>query len=98
MCKSLNGVAVVNVIVVVVVAVLLGVLSRPMPALAQLPPEVKSDLGPDVPAFRVRPGYRVTRAVAAKRLRNVRFIQCVPDGKTLFVANREDGVVYALRD
>src|SRR5947207_13988004 len=68
------------------------------PAPAQLPADVKSDLGPDVPAFKVRPGYRVTRAVADKKLRNVRFLQFSQDGKTLFVSNREDGAIYALRD
>src|SRR5258708_40142503 len=36
---------------------------------AQLPAEVKSDLGPDVPALRVRPGYRVTRAVPDDAIR-----------------------------
>src|SRR5437773_5279245 len=68
------------------------------PAVAQLPAEIKSDLGPNVPAFKVRPGYRVTRAVADKKLRNVRFVQFSQDGKTLFVSNREDGAIYALRD
>src|SRR5881392_1989080 len=66
------------------------------PAMAQLPPDLKSDLGPGVPALRVRPGYRVTRAVADKKLRNVRFLQFSQDGKTLFVSNGEDGVIYAL--
>jgi glucose/arabinose dehydrogenase len=51
-----------------------------------------------VPAFRVRPGYRVTLAVAAGKLPEARFIQFSEDGKTLFVADRENGVVYALRD
>src|SRR3954467_4564031 len=67
-------------------------------ALAQLPNDVKSDLGPDVPAFKVRPGYRVTRALPAKKLRNVRFIQFSADGKTLFVSSREDGEIYALSE
>ena len=44
-------------------------------AFAQLPPDVKSDLGPDVPAFKVRPGYRVTRALPNKKVKNIRFIQ-----------------------
>jgi glucose/arabinose dehydrogenase len=65
---------------------------------AQLPAEIKSDLGPDVPAFKVRPGFRVTRAVADKKLKNVRFMQFSADGKTLYVSDREDGVIYALRD
>src|SRR5437773_10019959 len=68
------------------------------PAIAQLPADLKSDLGPNVPAFKVRPGYRVTRAVVEKKLRNVRFVQFSQDGKTLFVSNREDGVIYALSD
>jgi glucose/arabinose dehydrogenase len=82
----------------IAVVVSLFVLLSLHAALAQLPPDVKSDLGPDVPAIRVRPGYRVTRAVVKGKLRNVRFIQFAADGKTLFVSNREDGVVYALRD
>src|SRR4051794_7431769 len=36
---------------------------------AQLPADLKSDLGPDVPAFKVRPGYRVTRAVPDDAIR-----------------------------
>src|SRR5262245_55885802 len=67
-------------------------------AFAQLPADVKSDVGPDVPAFKVRPGYRVTRVVPDKALRDVRFIQFSEDGKTLFVSDRENGVIYALRD
>src|SRR4051794_5534985 len=67
-------------------------------AQAQLPPEIKSDLGPDVPAFKVRPGYRVTRALPNKKVKNIRFIQFSQDGKTLFISNREDGEIYALRD
>ena len=36
----------------------------PAGASAQLPSDLKdSDLGPGVPPMRVRPGYRVTRAV-----------------------------------
>src|SRR5437773_1114506 len=66
------------------------------PAVAQLPAEIKSDLGPNVPALRVRPGYRVTRAIAEKKLRNVRFLQFSQDGKTLFVSDGEDGIIYAL--
>ena len=59
----------------------------------------KSDLGPDVPAFRVRPGYRVTRAVPSKyTLRNSRFIEFSSDGKTLFLAEPRGGTILALRD
>src|SRR4026208_329176 len=64
----------------------------------QLPPDMKSDLGPDVPAFRVRPGYRVTRVVPNKAIKLARFIQFSDDGKTLFVSDLENGVIYALRD
>src|SRR5947207_15994742 len=64
------------------------------PAIAQLPADIKSDLGPNVPSFKVRPDYRVTRAVAEKKLRNVRFLQFSQEGKTLFVSNPEDGVIY----
>ena len=63
---------------------------------AQLPPDVKSDLGPDVPAFKVRPGYRVTRALPARKLKNIRFLQFSEDGTTLFVSSREEGNIYAL--
>src|SRR4051812_396242 len=73
-------------------------LSFALSAFAQLPPDTKSDLGPDVPAFRVRPGYRVTRAVPNKALKVARFIQFSEDGKTLFVSDLENGVIYALRD
>src|SRR4051812_49254753 len=69
-------------------------------AFAQLPPDVKSDHGENVPDFKVRPGYRVTRALPekAKPITNIRFIQFSEDGKTLFIANREQGEIYALRD
>src|SRR5437762_12869915 len=71
---------------------------------AQLPPDVKSDIGPDVPdRIRVRPGYRVTRAVAANKLpggqdSEARFLQFSADGKTLYVSARHHGEIYALRD
>ena len=67
---------------------------------AQLPPDVQSDLGPGVPAFKVRPGYRVTRVLPEHKLPVIRFIQFSEDGKTLYVANndRNDGCIYALRD
>jgi glucose/arabinose dehydrogenase len=67
-------------------------------AVAQLPADVKSDLGPDVPVFRVRPGYRVTRVVPNKALNGARFLQFSEDGKTLFVSDIENGAIYALRD
>jgi glucose/arabinose dehydrogenase len=72
---------------------------------AQLPDGVKSDLGPDVPAFKVRAGYRVTRALATSQIgqtgvRAIRFLQFSDDGKTLFISDndRNSGMVYALRD
>jgi hypothetical protein len=40
-------------------------------AFAQLPTDLKnSDLGPTVPPMRVRPGYRVTRAVPDKQFKD----------------------------
>lgn len=68
-------------------------------ALAQLPPDVKSERGPDVPPMRVRPGYRVTRALPDKQLKDeARFLEFADDGKTLFVSFREPGYILALRD
>ncbi len=77
----------------------LGLLLIPQ-IFAQLPPDLKSDLGPDVPNFKVRPGFRVTRALPQHKLPAIRFIQFSEDGKTLFVANndRTDGCIYALKD
>ena len=72
-----------------------------LPAEAQLPPDLKSDLGPDVPAFRVRPGYRVTRALAPRTpgLRRARFMEFSGDGKTLFLSQgQREGSILALRD
>ncbi|HEY1628462.1 MAG TPA: PQQ-dependent sugar dehydrogenase, partial [Tepidisphaeraceae bacterium] len=68
------------------------------PAFAQLPADVKSDLGPDVPAFKVRPGFRVTRAFADKQLREARFIQFSEDGKTLYVSQGGEGKIIALTE
>ena len=81
-----------------IVVVVLGVASL---SFGQLPSELKSDLGPDVPAFRVRPGYRVTRALAprAKNLRIARFMEFSGDGKTLFVSQgKREGAILALRN
>ena len=68
--------------------------------LAQLPADLKdSDLGPGVPAMRVRPGYRVTRALPDKQLKDEsRFLEFSDDGKTLFVSFRDPGYILALRD
>jgi glucose/arabinose dehydrogenase len=69
---------------------------------AQLPPDLKSDLGPGVPNFRVRPGYRVTRAIPEKvkelRNRDARFMEFSGDGKTLYLSQRHDGSILAFRD
>jgi glucose/arabinose dehydrogenase len=68
---------------------------------AQLPPDVKSDLGPGVPpTIRIRPGYRVTRALSPDKVkvRELRFLQFSDDGKTLYCSSRRDGVIYAMRD
>src|SRR3954468_8514372 len=65
---------------------------------AQLPNGINSDLRPDVPAFKVRPGYRVTRALPAKKIKNTRFLQFSEDGKTLFVSSREEGIIYSVKD
>src|SRR5688572_32893008 len=72
----------------------------PPAAFAQLPTDLKdSDLGPGVPAMRVRPGYRVTRAVPDKQLKDeARFLEFSDDGKTLFVSFRDPGYILALRD
>ncbi len=68
-------------------------------AQAQLPKDLtKSDLGTGVPAFRVRPGYRVTRACAGNAVREARFLEFSSDGKTLFVSQPENGQIVALRD
>jgi len=66
--------------------------------MAQLPDGIKSDVGPDVPAFKVRPGYRVTRALPPRAIREARFLQFSDDGKTLYVSQREQGAIIALRD
>jgi glucose/arabinose dehydrogenase len=75
------------------------VLAFTLRASAQLPTDTKSDLGPGVPTnFRVRPGYRVTRALAPQAIREARFLQFSTDGKTLYVSSRREGEIYALRD
>src|SRR5437870_431826 len=70
-------------------------------SVAQLPSDLKnSDLGADMPPFRVRPGYRVTRALPPRvtGLRDARFLEFSGDGKTLFLSQRREGSVLALRD
>src|SRR3954465_1024231 len=63
-----------------------------------LPADTKSDLGDNVPQFKVRPGYRVTRAIPEKKLREARFIQFSDDGKTLYVSQGHEGKILALTD
>ncbi|HEX8524173.1 MAG TPA: PQQ-dependent sugar dehydrogenase [Tepidisphaeraceae bacterium] len=67
-------------------------------ARAQLPPDLKSDLGEGVPAFTVRPGYRVSRATAPKALKEARFIEFSDDHKTLFVSQGRNGTIAALSE
>jgi glucose/arabinose dehydrogenase len=72
-----------------------------VPAIAQLPPDLpNSELGPDVPAFRVRPGYRVTRALPKNTplLRRARFIEFSSDSKTLYLSEWRAGTILALRN
>ncbi len=66
-------------------------------SIAQLPDNLKSDLGPDV-KMKVRPGYRVTRALPNKAINEARFIQFSEDGKTLYVAQGREGKILSLRD
>jgi glucose/arabinose dehydrogenase len=79
---------------------LLGCLALASPLPAQLPDDLRSDLGPDVPAFKVRPGFRVTRAIPlkAKGLRDARFMEFSGDGKVLFLSQHRDGSILAFRD
>src|SRR5690348_6666666 len=51
-------------------------------------------LGPDVPPFWVRPGYRVT--LAADGIDNARFL-CVDDKGTLYVTEPNLGIILAFR-
>src|SRR5215213_3928377 len=71
-------------------------------ARAQLPADLKSDLGPGVPAFRVRPGFRIKRAIPEKvkelRNRDARFMEFSGDGTTLFMSQKRDGTILAFRD
>ncbi|HTL31318.1 MAG TPA: hypothetical protein VL282_18945 [Tepidisphaeraceae bacterium] len=66
-------------------------------AFAQLPDNIQSDVGPDV-KLKVRPGYRVTRALPNKAISESRFIQFSEDGKTLYVSQIREGKIIALRD
>ncbi len=52
-------------------------------------------IGPGVPAFSVRPGYRVT--LAAEGIDNARFLEFGADG-ALFVSRPDKGEIMALRD
>jgi glucose/arabinose dehydrogenase len=64
---------------------------------SQLPPPKSpaGEVGPGVPAFRVRPGYRVT--LAAKGIGQCRFLLLAPDG-TLYVSQPGSSSITALRD
>src|SRR5687767_5403322 len=64
----------------------------------QLADNIQSDLGETVPPLKVRPGYRVTRAVPEKAIKEARFLEFSDDGKTLFLSQREAGAILALRD
>ena len=58
-------------------------------------PAPQESLGPGVPAFTVRPGYRVT--LAADNIDTARFL-AFDDKGTLFVAQPNRGIILALRD
>jgi glucose/arabinose dehydrogenase len=64
---------------------------------SQMPPPKSpaGEVGPGVPAFRVRPGYRVT--LAAKGIGQCRFLLLAPDG-TLYISQPANGSITALRD
>ena len=55
-------------------------------------------VGPNVPAFTVREGYRVT--LASDDLKQLRFLEFDSSGKVLFAAqpDRDGGKILALRD
>lgn len=57
--------------------------------------ELKGEVGPNVPAFTVRPGFRVT--LASEKLDDARFL-CFDDKGTLYVSQPMKGQVVALRD
>ncbi len=56
----------------------------------------RGELGPDVPPFTVRPGYRVT-LVSPPKLREARFLE-FDDKGTLYVSQPYLGCIVALRD
>lgn len=64
----------------------------PTPILAQN----TGQLGPNLPAFTVRPGYKVTLAVDTQA--EARFIEFDDTGKTLFLAQPKAGTILALTD
>jgi glucose/arabinose dehydrogenase len=58
---------------------------------------VAGTVGPDVPGFWVRPGYKVT--IATDRLPQARSVELGgPDGRTLFVTEPDRGRILCLRD
>src|SRR3954469_7011818 len=75
---------------------LLVVVSVSRPSLAQQDaPKAQGVLGEGVPAFAVRPGYRMT--LVAKDLEEVRFMAFDESG-TLYVSQPKAGAILALRD
>jgi len=67
-----------------------------LPALTRAAPPAGTR-GPGVPEFTVRPGYRVTAAVAADDLPECRFIEFGDNG-TLYVSMPGQGEILGLRD
>ncbi|MDF2441371.1 MAG: hypothetical protein JWN98_2355 [Abditibacteriota bacterium] len=70
-------------------------LAAPTISHAQTQPLKPGTVGPDVPAFQVRSGYRVTNAT--DKLTEARFIE-VDDKGTLYVAQPRAGKILSLRD
>src|SRR5688500_6251465 len=75
--------------------VLVACLLAAGPVSADDPPRPQGVVGDDVPAFTVRPGYRVT--LVAKDLEDARFLE-FDDAGTLYVSQPKAGTILALRD
>src|SRR5688500_12976931 len=75
--------------------VLVACLLAAGPVSADDPPRPQGVVGDDVPAFTVRPGYRVT--LVAKDLGEARFL-AFDDAGTLYVSQPKAGSILALRD
>ena len=54
------------------------------------------EVGPGVPAFTVRPGYKVT--VATDQLSQARFVEPGPDDRTIFVSQPDRGRIVCLSE